>query len=128
MVGWLSSTGRCELRQYHSRVSQYIAAPVRGALDAVIKIVEYCVDNKDLCLHQLWGTEGVEWRFFMDSDQSSNTELNNKQQSQLSYLAMKGHTPIMFGSKASSVKFGPGPQRLRRRPLWAELTKVSFGH
>ena len=34
MVGWLSSTGRCELRQYHSRVSQYMAAPVRGALDA----------------------------------------------------------------------------------------------
>jgi hypothetical protein len=50
MVGWLSSTGRCELRQYHSRVLQYMAAPVRGALDAVSKIVEYSLDNKDLCL------------------------------------------------------------------------------
>ena len=107
MVGWLSSTGRCELRQYHSRVSQYMAAPVRGALDAVIKIVEYCVDNKDLCLFQPWGTEGVEWRFYTDSDQSSNTEINNKRRSQLSFIAMKGRAPIMFGSKARSVKFGP---------------------
>ena len=65
MVGWLSSTGRCELRQYHSRASQYMAAPVRGALNAVMGIVEYCINNKDLCLHQRWGTEGVEWRFYM---------------------------------------------------------------
>jgi hypothetical protein len=107
MVGWLSSTGRCELRQYHSRASQYMAAPVRGALEAIMGIVEYCLDNKDLCLHQPWGTEGVEWRFYTDSDQSSNSELNNKRRSQLSYLAMKGRAPIMFGSKASSVKFGP---------------------
>ena len=41
-------------------------------------IVEYCVDNKDLCLHQPWGTEGLEWRFYTNSDQRSNTELNNK--------------------------------------------------
>ena len=81
-----------------------MAALVRGALDAVIKIVEYCLDNKDLCLFQLWGTEGVEWRFYTDSDQSSNTEINNKCRS---FIAMKGHTPIMFGSKVSSVKFGP---------------------
>ena len=49
----------------------------------------------------------MEWQFYTDSDQSSNPELNNKQQSQLSYITMKGRVPIMLGSKASSVKFGP---------------------
>jgi hypothetical protein len=84
-----------------------MAAPVRGALDAVIKIVEYCIDNKDLCLFQPLGTEGVEWRFYTDSDQSSNTEINNKRRSQLSFIAMKGRAPIMFRSKVSSIKFRP---------------------
>ena len=80
---------------------------VRGVLDTVIKIVEYCLDNKDLCLFRLWGTEDVEWQFYTDSDQSPNTKVNNKRRSQLSFIAMKGHTPIMFESKANLVKFGP---------------------
>ena len=78
MVGWLSSTGRCELRQYHSRASQYMVPPVRELSTGS------SVDNKDLCLHLPLGTEGLECRFYKDSDQSSNTELNNKRQSQLS--------------------------------------------
>ena len=39
--------------------------------------------------------------------QSPNTEINNKHQSQLSFITMKGRAPIMFRSKASSVKFRP---------------------
>ena len=48
-----------------------MAALVQGALEAIMGIMEYCINNKDLCLHQLWGTEGVERWFFTNSDQSS---------------------------------------------------------
>jgi hypothetical protein len=101
-IGWISGTGRPDLRVYHSRISQYMANPVRGALDAILGVVKYCAAHKDLCLHQPWGTdpETFGWRFASDSDQSSNTELNNKMRSQLSFIATRGHAPVMFGSKS----------------------------
>ena len=34
MIGWLSATGRPDLRVYHSRVSQYMAAPVKRLPEA----------------------------------------------------------------------------------------------
>ena len=79
-----------------------MANPVRGALDAVLGVVKYCAATKTLCLHQPWGTdpETFAWRFASDSDQSSNTEPNNKMRSQLSFIATRGHAPVMFGSKS----------------------------
>ena len=41
----------------------------------------------------------LEWRFYSDSDQSPNPEAVAKRKSQLSYIAMQRHAPIMFGSK-----------------------------
>ena len=41
MVGWLSATGRPELRVYHSCVACYMANLAKGALKAVIRIVRY---------------------------------------------------------------------------------------
>ena len=38
MVGWASGTGRPDCRVYHSRISQYTAAPVKGALSAAMGI------------------------------------------------------------------------------------------
>ena len=55
MVGWLLATGRPDSRVYHSRASQYMAASVKGALKAVMRIARYFADNKDLCLFQPWG-------------------------------------------------------------------------
>ena len=74
IIGWLPATGRPELRVYHSRISQCMAAPVQGAFKAAYKIIKYLALNKDLCLHQLWGadSDAFEWRFYSDSDQSSN--------------------------------------------------------
>ena len=108
IIGWLPATGRPELRVYHSRISQCMAAPVQGAFKAAYKIIKYLALNKDLCLHQLWGadSDAFEWHFYSDSDQSSNAEVKNKRRSQLSYIAVRGHAPVMFGSKASSVHFG----------------------
>ena len=106
MIGWLSATGRPDLRVYHSRVSQYMAAPVKGALDAVMRIARYCVAHKDLCIFQPWGNEAG-WRFYSDSDQSSCAEDANKRRSRLSHMATRGRAPVTWGSKTTKVSMGP---------------------
>ena len=111
MVGWISGTGRPECRVYHSRVSQYMAAPVKGALKAVLGIAKYLASTSTLCLFQPWydgSDENFKWRFFSDSDQSSNPEVVAKRKSQLSYIAVRGKAPITFGSKSSAVQLPPG--------------------
>ena len=112
MVGWLSATGRPELRLYHSHVARDMANPVKGALEAVIRIVRYAGQNKDLCLFQPWGSNEVSWRFYSDSDQFGNCEEGNKCCSQLSHIAMNGRAPIVFGSKTTSVQLGPNLESL----------------
>ena len=118
MCGWVSATGRPEIRVYHSRVSQYMASPVKGALEAVLGIVKYLASTKTHCLFQPWLTssnaDSFKWRCYSDSDQSSNPELINRRRSQLSYIATRGSAPVAFGSKCTSVKlpsdldcFGP---------------------
>ena len=62
------------------------------------------------------GHRGFGMAVLTDSDQSSNTELSNKQQSQLSYITMKGCALVMFRSQAASVKFG------------LDLNSFSFDH
>ena len=48
----------------------------------------------------------AEWSLSCDSDQSGNTEPQNKRRSQLGSLAMFGTCPIQWSSKASAVQFG----------------------
>ena len=83
-----------------------MSAPVKGALEAMRRIVRYAWLSKDLCLFQSWGMEDKKWRFYSDSDQSSNKEAVAKAKSQLSYVGVLGTAPILFGSKSTSVKFG----------------------
>ena len=106
MIGWTSATGRPDLRVYHSRIARYMSNPVKGALEAMRRIVRYAWLTKDLCLFQGWGTEGKYWRFYSDSDQSSNKEAVAKAKSQLSYVGVLGTAPILFGSKSTTVQFG----------------------
>ena len=82
-----------------------MAEPVKRALEAMRRIVKYAWLTKDLCLFQSWGVDGKVWRFYSDSDQSSNKEAVAKVKSQLSYVGVLGTVPILFGSKSTSVKF-----------------------
>ena len=85
MVAWLMATGRPNGRVYRSRCSQFMTAPVKGALKAIMRIARYFADNKELCLFQPWGTDDVYWRMYSDSDQSSCTDPANKRRSRLSF-------------------------------------------
>ena len=108
MIGWLAVTGRPDLKYCHSRISQHLATPTRGALANLLHAVRYCYWSKSLCLHQAEGKEvpPAEWSLSCDSDQSGNTEPQNKRRSQLGSLAMFGTCPIQWSSKASAVQFG----------------------
>ena len=88
----------------HSRISQHMASPNRGALEAVVHCVRYLARTRHFCLHQLYGEEDL-WSFSSDSDQSGNVEIVNKSRNQLGHLGMRGRAPIIFGSKACSTKF-----------------------
>ena len=107
MVGWLLATGCPHSRVYHSCVSQCMAVPVKEALKAVMRIACHFTDNKDLCLFQPWGTTDIYWRMYLDSDQSSCTDLLNKQHSWLSFMVTKWWTPVMWGSKTTKASMGP---------------------
>ena len=106
MVGWLSTTRWPKLHLYHLHVACYMANPVKGALEAVIRFVRYAGQTKDLCLFQPWGSNGASWRFYSDSDQSGNCKDGNKCCSQLSHIAMNGRALIVFSSKTTSVQLG----------------------
>jgi hypothetical protein len=104
MLGWLAMTARPDVKYAHSRISQHMATPRKGALKAVIHAVKYCSSTKTACLFQPYG-EHAEWGFFSDSDHAGNAEVQNKRRSQLGYIAMWGRAPIAYGSKASGVSF-----------------------
>ena len=103
MIGWTSATGRPGLRVYHSRIARYMSDPVKGALEAMRRIVKYAWLTKDLCLFQSWGIGGKKWRFYSDSDQSSNKEAVAKAKSQLSYVRVLGTAPILLGDRSRRV-------------------------
>ena len=81
---------------------------MKGALEAAIRVVRYCIDTKHLCLHQPWGFDSAQpvWRFFSDSDQSGDANPEEKRRNRLSYIAMKGRAPIAWGSKTTKVSMG----------------------
>ena len=84
-------------------VCQCMAAPVKGALKAVMRIAHYFVDNKEFRLFQPWGTEDVDWRMYSDSNQSSCTDPSNKRRSRLGFMLTKQWTPVMWGSKTTKT-------------------------
>ena len=104
MIGWLAVTGRPDLKYAHSRISQHLATPNVGALKALMHAIRYSYFTRDYCLHQSV-SDGETWSMSCDSDQSGNTEVQNRRRSQMGYLAMFGSAPVVWGSKASTVQF-----------------------
>ena len=96
MIGWLAVTGRPDLKYCHSCILQHLATPTHGALTNLLHAVRYWFWSKSLCLHQAGGEEvqQAEWSLSCDSDQSGNTEPQNKWRSQLGSLARYGTCPI----------------------------------
>ena len=84
-----------------------MCAPVKGAYDAVMRVARYCVENRDMCLFQPWGTDCHTWRFYSDSDLGSNSEAINKRRSRLSHIGVLGSAPIEWGSRTTKVSMGP---------------------
>jgi hypothetical protein len=106
MCGWLAMTGRPDIKYAHSRISQHMAAPCKGALKALKHLIAYCKETQYWCFRQTAGSKDVSWSFYSDSDHAGNAESQNERRSQLGRMAMLGSVPIDWGSKASSVKFG----------------------
>ena len=103
-LGWLAGTSRIDLRFAHSRISQHMAAPTVGAIDAAKQAVKYCMATRELCLYQPFA--GVKsWSHYSDSDHAGNAEIGNKRRSQLGYVSVYGRSPLGWGSKVSSVSF-----------------------
>ena len=103
-LGWLAGTTRCDLRLAHSRISQHMASPVKGAIEAARQAVKYCKATRELCLFQPYhGVKG--WSHYSDSDHAGNAEVGNRRRSQLGYVTVYGTAPIGWGSKVSSVSF-----------------------
>ena len=104
MIGWLAGTGRCDLKYAHSRISQHMAAPCKGALRAVMQAVRYASATRTLCIFQPRGA-AHRWSHSSDSDHAGNIEPQNERRSQLGFLSKLGWAVVAWGSKASSVKF-----------------------
>ena len=109
MSGWLASTGRPDMKYTHSRISQHMSAPKRGALAAVIHTMKYCTSTLTACLFQPYGCDG-EWRLTTDSDHAGNAEAQNKRHSQLAHMAMCGKALVDWGSKATAVQTVAWPE------------------
>ena len=56
MLRWLAFTGRPDLKYAHSRISQHMAKPTMGALQALHHCLCYCWFTKNPCLHQPRGS------------------------------------------------------------------------
>lgn len=104
MVGWLTSTTRCDARFAHSRISQHTAQPTVGAYDALYKLVRYLIGTKSWCIVQDLHTDGA-WQVYSDADLCSNGEPQCKRRSQLGYVVTVNNCPIMWQSKCSTVQF-----------------------
>ena len=73
-----------------------------------MRVIRYCIDTKNFCLHQPWGMDAGQavWRFFSDSDQCADPNPEEKRRNRLSHIGMKGRAPIVWGSKTSKVNMG----------------------
>ena len=100
---WLSNTARPDGKYAHSRISQHIANPNVGMLQATKYLVKYYSGTRNLCLYQDLDGDNCDWEFMCDSDFAGNAEKQNKRRSQSGYLAKVGTAPVVWGSKPSSV-------------------------
>ena len=89
MLGWLASTGRPDVKYAHSRISQHMSSPKRGALAAVVQAAKRCASTMTACLFQPYGSED-KLRLTTGSDHVGNAEPQNKRHSQLAHMAMCG--------------------------------------
>ena len=85
-LGWLAGTGRPDVRLAHSRISQYMANPTKGAIEAARTAIKYCVATRTMCLWQRKGVKGT-WKHYSDSDMAGNAEPGNKRRSQMGYVS-----------------------------------------
>ena len=113
-LGWLAGTGRPDVRLAHSRISQYMANPTKGAIEAARTAIKYCVATRTMCLWQRKGVKGT-WKHYSDSDLAGNAEPGNKRRSQMGYVSTYGDAPIGWGSKVSSVMFDSASESLPSR-------------
>ena len=107
-IGWLAVTMRIDIKYAHSRVSQHLASPNRGALDMALQIIGYLRKHPNLCLAQLCrDAASVDthspWDFYTDSDHAGNSEPQNKRRSQYGAVALLAKTPVYYASKVWST-------------------------
>ena len=102
--GWLANTVRLGVALAHSRISQHMANPCVGALEALKRTWQYLQQHKQLCLHQPFDSSN-NWGFWCDSDHAGNPLESNNRKSQNGVLAMVGSAPTMWGSKVTSIAF-----------------------
>jgi hypothetical protein len=119
-LGWLVNTGRPDVAYAHSRVAQHMAAPNQSALATLFRIFAYLKGthnwtlssplnnaNADLSHKSMFDQESQDhgWEFYTDSDFAGNQEVQNKRRSQNGFIALLNGTPVLWGSKVSSVAF-----------------------
>ena len=88
MLGWLEMTAQPDLKYCHSRISQHMAEPTAGGLEAV----QHVVRARKVRAH------------YSDSDHAGNSEPQNKRRSQLASVSFYGALPADWPSTATSVQ------------------------
>jgi hypothetical protein len=102
MVGWLTSTTRCDARFAHSRISQHTATAYGWSiLMRCTSSFGILIGTKSWCIVQDLHTDGP-WQVYSDADLCSNGEPQCKRRSQLGYVVTVNNCPIMWQSKCST--------------------------
>ena len=103
-LGWLANTVRIDIALAHSRISQHMAKPTVGAMEALKRTWQYLQQHSKLCLRQSLDSSTT-WGFWCDSGHAGNPLEPNNRKSQNGVLAMVGTAPVMWGSKVTSIAF-----------------------
>jgi hypothetical protein len=119
-LGWLVETGRPDVCQAHSRISQKQARPTAAAWEALKHVFHYLYGARRWCLScpthsedkdlfsmpwlQSQDSESI-WEFYVDSDFAGNTDPDVKRKSQIGIIALQNGFPVFWSSKVSSVAF-----------------------
>lgn len=122
-LGWLCNTARPDVSYAHSRISQHMAKPNASALKALKHTFAYLkgtahyslssrthapdrnVESNAVFMTDSSANAAAGWEFYVDSDFAGNAEVQNKRRSQNGYIALLNGTPVLWGSKVSSVAF-----------------------
>ena len=107
-LGWLANTARPDISYAHSRISQHLSSPTKGAYDAAIYATRYVKGTMNLGLESMKDNSPNEFVFFTDSDHAGNREPQNHCRSQLGILAVLNSAPILWHSTVMSA-VSPSP-------------------